>query len=86
MSLPLSFVFYIVLSGYSLMSNAAVQKAPEVSFFADYVSKFHYQSHTNVATGINLTLSAQVSGSIRVSMFLFIRCYGNKRANNIFIT
>ena len=50
-----------VFSSYSFLSHAAVQKAPEVSFFAEQVSKFDYHSNAKVASGINLTLSAQVS-------------------------
>ena len=70
-----------VFSSYTLVPHAAVQKAPEVSFFAGRVSKFHYHSNAKVASGIDLTLSAQVSGLCGyVFCRLFIRCYGNKRA------
>lgn len=51
----------VVFSGCSLVPRAAIQKAPEVSFFAEHISTFDYHSHSEVATGINLTLSARVS-------------------------
>ena len=75
---PLTLVVYIVLSIYVLVSDGAVQKAPEVSFFAEHIYKFDYHSHTEIATGITLTFSAQVSGFVFCS--LFTRCYGNTRA------
>ena len=74
----LSFVVYIALSSCVLVSEAAVQKAPEVSFFAEHIYKFGYHSRTEVRTGINLTLSAQVSGLVFCP--LFICCYGSTRA------
>ena len=60
----------IIVGSYVLVSHAAVQKAPEVSFFAEYVTTFDYQSHTRVAIGINLTLSAQVSKFVCLRFYL----------------
>ena len=42
------------------LMQAAVQKVPEITFSPVSVTKFDYQSRTSVATGVNLTLSAQV--------------------------
>ena len=64
-------IWLTYFSGIYLI-QAAVQKVPEIPFSPVSVTQFYYHSHTSVATGVNLTLSAQVRATI-------ISCSNNYR-------